>query len=91
MASSQLWGSMLRPWGCAGWELGDALGGRIENGAQSNVWGSRLTEEVFSCVLLVVRILRKVVDLLADSSEGSWGDTRRSLQIYTAAGRAWGS
>lgn len=36
---------------------------------------SRLTEEILGRVLLVVCILREVVNFLAHSSEGSWGDT----------------
>lgn len=63
------------------WVLGDR-----ERDA-STVWGkgvprelrgaqeSRLTEEILSRVLLVIRILGEVVDFLAHSSEGSWGDT----------------
>lgn len=67
-----------------------------DEGVARAVWGprgarvamthteSRLTEQVFSRVLLVIRILREVVDFLAHPSEGSCGHTSQETLIPSA-------
>lgn len=66
-------------WGAVA-PLGDSRAqGGVPCSAQGCVHRAALTEQVLGRVLLVVCILREVVDFLAHSSEGSWGDTRQEM------------